>query len=79
VFLGTVSGGLIALGFISQASRLGTAFYAFGLILLPTLTFVGLVTFHRAFQSGREDAVYAARIARMPGYGALAVAEGTGP
>src|SRR5215831_1180792 len=39
IFLGAVSGGLIALAFIGQASRLGAAFYAFGLILLPTLAF----------------------------------------
>ncbi len=65
VFLGSVSGGLIALGFLGQASHLGTAFYAFGLILLPTLTFLGLVTFRRVLQSGREDAVYAHRIAQL--------------
>jgi hypothetical protein len=65
VFLGAVSGGLIALGFIGQASRLGAAFYAFGLILLPTLAFVGLTTFHRVFQSGLEDARYAHRIALL--------------
>lgn len=53
VFLLSVSGGLIALGFLGQASQLGTAFYAFGLILLPTLAFIGLVTFHRVFQSGK--------------------------
>jgi hypothetical protein len=52
VLLGTVSGGLIGLGFLGQASHLGTAFYAFGLILLPTLAFLGLVTIHRVFQSG---------------------------
>jgi hypothetical protein len=68
VFLGAVSGGLIALGFLGQASHLGTAFYAFGLILLPTLAFLGLVTFHRAFQSGREDAIYAQRIAQLRAY-----------
>src|ERR1035438_72691 len=65
MFLGAVSGGLIALGLLAQASPLGTPFYTFGLILLPTLAFVGLVTFHRAYQSGREDAVYADRIARL--------------
>ena len=65
VFLGSVSGGLIALGFLGQASHLGTAFYAFGLILLPTLAFLGLVTFRRVLQSGREDAVYAHRIAQL--------------
>jgi hypothetical protein len=58
IFLGAVSGGLIALGFLGQASHPHTAFYAFGLILLPTLRFLGLVTFHRACQSGREDGIY---------------------
>jgi hypothetical protein len=43
VFLGTVSGSLIALGFLGQASRLGTAFYAFALILLPVCLRVGAV------------------------------------
>jgi hypothetical protein len=68
VFLGSVSGGLIALGLIGQASRLGTAFYAFGLILLPTLGFVGLTTFHRGFQTGLADAESALRIARLRGF-----------
>src|SRR3954454_15866632 len=45
MFLAAMSGGLVALGLIASASRVGTAFYAFGLILLPTLSFVGLVTF----------------------------------
>lgn len=44
VFLGTVSGGLIALGLLGQASHLGGAFYASGLIVLPTLAFLGLFT-----------------------------------
>jgi hypothetical protein len=65
VFLGAVSGGLIALGFIGQASSLGTAFLAFGLILLPTLAFLGLATFHRVLQAGFEDVSYAQRIARL--------------
>jgi hypothetical protein len=65
VFLGSVSGGLIALGFLGQASRLGTAFYAFGLILLPTLAFLGWATFHRVCQAGHDDASCAQRIARM--------------
>lgn len=68
MFLGAVSGGLVALGLIATATRVGTAFYAFGLILVPTLVFLGLVTFHRVFQSGREDAIYARRIARLRGY-----------
>jgi hypothetical protein len=35
------------------------AFYTFGLILLPTLAFVGLATFHRVLQTGIEDFAYA--------------------
>jgi len=65
LFLASVSGGLIALGFIGQASHLGTAFFAFALTLLPTLSFVGLATFLRTYQSGLEDARYADRIARL--------------
>jgi hypothetical protein len=67
-FLAAVSGGLVALGLIATASRVGTAFYAFGIILLPTLTFVGLVTFERVLQSGIEDFGYARRIALLRGY-----------
>jgi hypothetical protein len=65
MFLGVLSGGLVALGLIATATRVGTAFYAFGLVLLPTLTFVGLVTFERALQSGIEDHDYALRISRL--------------
>jgi hypothetical protein len=68
MFLGAVSGGLVALGLIATASRVGTAFYAFGLVLLPTLAFIGLVTFERVQQSGIEDRDYARRIALLRGY-----------
>ena len=68
MFLASVSGGLVALGLIATASRVGTAFYAFGLVLLPTLAFVGLVTFERVLQSGVEDQGYARRIALLRGY-----------
>lgn len=68
MFLGAVSGGLVALGLIATATDVGAAFYAFGLLLLPTLAFVGLVTFDRVLQSGIEDYGYAQRIARLRGY-----------
>jgi hypothetical protein len=68
MFLAAVSGGLIALGLIATASRVGTAFYAFGLVLLPTLAFTGLVTFERVLQSAFEDLGYARRIALLRGY-----------
>jgi hypothetical protein len=67
-FLGSVSGGLIALGLVATATRVGTAFYAFGLVLLPLLAFVGVVSFERTLQSGLEDWGYARRIARLRAY-----------
>lgn len=63
MFFTSVSGGLVALGLVATAAHVGTAFYAFGLVLLPTLTFVGVVTFERAVQSGVEDHGYAWAIA----------------
>jgi hypothetical protein len=51
IYLAALSGNLIALAFVGQMSRLGAAFYAFALILLPVLAFVGAVTFRRLVQS----------------------------
>ena len=64
-YLAAVSSGLIALAFIGQLSRLGTAFYVFGLVLLPTLAFVGVTTFERALRNGVEDVQLAGRINRI--------------
>ena len=65
VFLGTVSSALIALAFVGQISGLGTAFFAFALVLLPTLFFLGLATFERAMQLGIEDYIYAVGMSRI--------------
>jgi hypothetical protein len=65
VFLGTVSSTLIALAFVGQISGLGTAFFAFALVLLPTLFFLGLATFERAMQLGVEDYIYAVGMSRI--------------
>jgi hypothetical protein len=65
IYLAAVSSNLIALAFIGQMSRLGAAFYAFSLLLLPVLAFVGVVTFQRLVQSSLEDIAFAQRIARL--------------
>jgi hypothetical protein len=65
MFLGSVSAGLVALGLIATATRAGATFYAFAVVVLVTLSFVGLVTFERVLQSGIEDHGYAQRIARL--------------
>ena len=68
IYLAALASNLIALAFIGQMSRLGTAFYAFALILLPVLAFVGTVTFLRLVQSSVEDIAYAYRIALVRSY-----------
>jgi hypothetical protein len=68
MFLGAVSGGLVALGLIATAAGVRTAFYAFALILLLTLALIGLATFNRVLESAIEDFGYASRIARLRGY-----------
>jgi hypothetical protein len=68
MFLAAVSGGLVALGLVATASTLGAAFYGFALVLLPTLGFVGFVTFERTLQSSIEDTEYARRIALLRGF-----------
>ena len=68
MFLAAVSGGLVALGLVATANNLGSAFYGFALVLLPTLAFVGFVTFERTLQSSIEDTEYARRIALVRGY-----------
>jgi hypothetical protein len=68
MFLAAVSGGLVALGLVATASSLGAAFYGFALVLLPTLAFIGLVTFERALQASIEDTEYARRIALLRSY-----------
>jgi hypothetical protein len=64
-FLAVLSSSLIALGFIGQMSRLGTAFYAFALVLLPAVAVIGLITFERLLQLTNEDIAFARRIARV--------------
>jgi hypothetical protein len=65
IFLSTVSGALVALAFIAQLSKGGTAFLAFGLVLFPALLFVGLATYDRVLQSSMEDLALAQRINRI--------------
>jgi hypothetical protein len=68
IYLAALASNLIALAFIGQMSRLGTPFYAFALILLPVLAFVGTVTFLRLVQSSVEDIAFAHRIALLRSY-----------
>ena len=65
LFVGAVSSGLIALTFVGQISHLGTAFFVFSLVVIPTLVFMGLITFERLLQSGSTDIIYARGVNRI--------------
>jgi hypothetical protein len=65
LFVGAVSSGLIALTFVGQISHLGTAFFVFSLVIIPTLAFMGLITFERVLQSGTTDNIYARGVNRI--------------
>src|SRR5215831_7812490 len=65
LFVGAVSSGLVALAFVGQLAHLGTAFFVFSLVVLPTLFLMGLITFERVLQSGTADMLYARGINRI--------------
>jgi hypothetical protein len=47
MFLSVVSGSVIALALVAQASSFGSGFTAFALVLLPVVLFLGLTTYVR--------------------------------
>ncbi len=65
LFVGAVSSALVALALVAQLSRLGTAFFAFSLVVLPTLCFMGLITFQRVLQSLWADYMYSVGLYRI--------------
>ena len=65
LFVGAVSSGLIALTFVGQIAHLGTAFFVFSLVVIPTLLLMGLLTFERVLQAGSADLIYASGINRI--------------
>jgi hypothetical protein len=65
LFIGAISGTLIALAFIGQLSHVGTAFAVFSLVLFPSLVFMGLVTVERTMQSTYAVITYARGMSRL--------------
>jgi hypothetical protein len=59
LYLSTVSGTLLALSLLGNATELGVPFVVAALVLAPTLIFLGVVTFVRVLESGLEDSLYA--------------------
>lgn len=65
LYLGALSGAIVALALVAQATGIATAFYVFGLAVLLPLLGVGIVTFTRVVQTGVEDTTYVQRIERI--------------
>jgi hypothetical protein len=65
LYLGSVSLALVALALVGQASEMGPPFFVFGLVLFPTLLFLGLATFARVNESTAEDLLLARGINRI--------------
>lgn len=59
LYMTSLTGAVVGLSFVAQASRFGDAFFAFALALLPVVFFLGLVTYYRLLQTGVEDVIYA--------------------
>jgi hypothetical protein len=68
VYVFAVSSALVALGFIAQISEVGDLFNVFALTVLPTLYFLGVVTFVRLVECGAEDFRYGLAINRIRGH-----------
>ena len=68
LYILSVSSTLVALGFIGQASEIGTAFDVFALTVLPTLYVLGVFTFVRVVECGAEDFRYGVAINRIRNY-----------
>src|SRR5438105_12037049 len=58
MFLTLLSGAIVALAFVAQATSFGGAFQTFALLLLPLVIVVGWTTFVRLIEVNNEDAYW---------------------
>jgi hypothetical protein len=65
VYLTSLTGAVVALSFVAQASRFSETFFVFALAVLPVVFFLGLVTYYRVLQTGVEDVIYARAMTRI--------------
>jgi hypothetical protein len=65
LYIGAISGALVALALVAQFSRVGITFFVFSLVLFPSLVFMGIVTFERTIQSTYATVTYARGMSRL--------------
>jgi len=57
MFLSTLSGAIVALALVAQATEFGSEFVLFALVILPVVLFIGFTTFLRMGTSNYYDAL----------------------
>jgi hypothetical protein len=63
MFLSVLSGAVVALALVAQATSFGAGFVAFALVTLPVVLFVGLTTFIRLVAANNDEARWVLGIA----------------
>ena len=65
LFVAALSGAVVALALVAQATDFGDGFVAFALVLLPVVFFLGFVTIIRLGQINRDDGLWVQGINRL--------------
>ena len=65
VYLTSLTGAVVGLSFVAQASKFSETFFVFVLALLPVLFFLGMATYYRLVQTGVEDVIYARSMSKI--------------
>jgi hypothetical protein len=55
MFLAALSGAVVALALVAQATSFGESFVTFALVILPVILFLGIATFVRLVEINQED------------------------
>jgi hypothetical protein len=67
MFLSLLSGAVVALALVAQATDFGPGFVTFALLLLPVVLFVGLATYVRLLEINNEDYTWVRGMNRLRG------------
>src|SRR5215472_8006329 len=65
LYLTSLTGSVVGLSFVAQASKFGDTFFVFALAILPVVFFLGAVTYYRTLQTGVEDVIYGLAMDRI--------------
>lgn len=65
LYLTSLTGAVVGLSFVAQASRFSDTFFLFALAIFPVVFFLGVVTYYRLLQTGVEDVIYARAMSKI--------------